>query len=150
MNEEQGVRAGTTNVDRATEQRNDRPLSTGDIASGTRGETAPGSQTSGARPGDDSSTESTSLFDAQEAHTFQDRWMDIQTGFVDEPRRAVEQADTLVAEVIRRLAEIFAEERSELEGQWGRGDRVSTEDLRLAMQRYRSFFSRLLSIERPG
>jgi len=66
--------------------------------------------------------------------------------FVDEPRRAVEQADNLVAVTMKRLAEMFAEERARLEGQWDRGDNVSTEDLRLALRRYRSFFGRLLSM----
>jgi hypothetical protein len=70
----------------------------------------------------------------------------VQTSFVDEPRRAVERADELVAEVIKRLADSFAQERSRLEGQWGRGDNVSTEDLRVALQRYRAFFDRLLNI----
>ena len=74
------------------------------------------------------------------------RWTDIQAGFVDEPRRAVEQADALVADAIKRLAETFANERNQLEGQWDRGSDVSTEDLRQALQRYRSFFSRLLSV----
>jgi hypothetical protein len=58
----------------------------------------------------------------------------------------VERADELVAEVIKRLADSFAQERSRLEGQWGRGDNVSTEDLRVALQRYRAFFDRLLNI----
>ena len=66
--------------------------------------------------------------------------------FVDEPRRAVEQADSLVAGAIKRLAGMFANERAKLEGQWDRGDNVSTEDLRLALRRYRSFFGRLLSV----
>ena len=74
------------------------------------------------------------------------RWNDVQTAFVDEPRRAVEQADGLVASAMKRLAEVFAEERSKLEKQWDRGDNVSTEDLRVALQRYRAFFHRLLSI----
>ena len=74
------------------------------------------------------------------------RWSDIQAAFVDEPRRAVEQADGLVASAMKRLAEVFAEERSTLEQQWDRGDSVSTEDLRIALQRYRTFFQRLLSI----
>jgi hypothetical protein len=64
---------------------------------------------------------------------------------VDEPRKAVEEADKLVASVMKRLAEGFANERSKLEKQWDRGDNVSTEDLRVALQRYRSFFDRLLS-----
>jgi hypothetical protein len=88
----------------------------------------------------------TPLLVVDETHTFRSRWDAVQTGFVDEPRRAVEQADGLVAEVMKRLAETFAEERSKLEGQWSRGDNVSTEDLRLALQRYRSFFDRLLSM----
>jgi hypothetical protein len=88
----------------------------------------------------------TALLVSDETHTFRSRWDSIQTGFVDEPRRSVEQADSLVAEVMQRLAETFAEERSKLEGQWSRGDNVSTEDLRLALQRYRSFFDRLLSM----
>ena len=74
------------------------------------------------------------------------RWEKIQGGFVDEPRRAVEEADTLVAELMQRLADSFAEERKGLEGQWDRGDEVSTEELRIALQRYRSFFDRLLSV----
>ncbi|HEY2049060.1 MAG TPA: hypothetical protein VGH03_06940 [Caulobacteraceae bacterium] len=86
------------------------------------------------------------LFPQGDADRFRDRWMDIQVGFVDEPRSAVEQADGLVAESIKRLAEVFAEERARLEAQWGRGDDVSTEDLRQALRRYRSFFSRLLSV----
>ena len=88
----------------------------------------------------------TPLLVADETHTFRSRWDSIQTGFVDEPRHSVEQADGLVAEVMKRLAETFAEERSKLAGQWSRGDNVSTEDLRLALQRYRSFFDRLLSM----
>ena len=88
----------------------------------------------------------TALFPANESQDFHKRWTDIQTAFVDEPRHAVEQADELVAEVIKRLADSFARERSRLEGQWGRGDNVSTEDLRVALQRYRAFFDRLLNI----
>jgi hypothetical protein len=76
---------------------------------------------------------------------FQTRWEKIQTGFVDEPRETVEQADALVADLMKRLAEGFAAERERLESQWGRGEDVSTEDLRIALQRYRGFFQRLLS-----
>jgi hypothetical protein len=73
------------------------------------------------------------------------RWERIQGSFVDEPRRAVEEADSLVAELMQQLADSFAQEREGLESQWDRGDEVSTEDLRIALQRYRSFFDRLLS-----
>jgi hypothetical protein len=85
------------------------------------------------------------LLPRSENESFQGRWETIQTAFVDEPRQTVEQADELVAEVMRRLAEGFADERERLETQWGRGEDVSTEDLRIALQRYRGFFQRLLS-----
>jgi hypothetical protein len=86
------------------------------------------------------------LFSAEEAKDFRGRWDAIQASFVDEPRQVVEQADSLVAVATKRLAEMFAAERARLEGQWDRGDNVSTEDLRLALQRYRSFFGRILSV----
>jgi hypothetical protein len=87
-----------------------------------------------------------SLFPNNELEGLRNRWSEVQTAFVDEPRTAVQQADGLVAAAMKRLAEVFAEERSKLEQQWDRGDNVSTEDLRIALQRYRSFFQRLLSI----
>ena len=86
------------------------------------------------------------LFSAEEAKDFRGRWDAIQVKFVDEPRPVVEQADRLVALAMKRLAEMFAAERARLEGQWDRGENVSTEDLRLALQRYRSFFGRILSV----
>jgi hypothetical protein len=87
----------------------------------------------------------TPLFTTDDANKLRRNWDNIQAGFVDDPRRAVQDADALVAEVMKRLADTFAGEKSNLEGQWGRGRDVSTEDLRLALQRYRSFFDRLLS-----
>ena len=86
------------------------------------------------------------LFSAEEAVNLRSRWDAIQVGFVDEPRRSVQEADSLVATAMKRLAEQFAAERSTLEGQWDRGGDVSTEDLRIALRRYRSFFGRLLSM----
>ena len=74
------------------------------------------------------------------------QWDSIQAAFVDEPRDAVERADNLVATTMKKLAETFAAERSRLEGAWDRGGDVSTEELRVALQRYRSFFNRLLTI----
>jgi hypothetical protein len=95
---------------------------------------------------DETSTDdSPELLPREQNAEFQTRWEKIQTGFVDEPRQTVEQADELVAEVMKRLAEGFASERERLEGQWGRGEDVSTEDLRVTLQRYRGFFQRLLS-----
>jgi hypothetical protein len=87
----------------------------------------------------------TQLFPDQELNDLRARWDKAQIGFVDEPRTAVEQADSLVATVVKRIAEQFAAERAELEHQWDRGDNVSTEDLRQALRRYRSFFDRLLA-----
>jgi hypothetical protein len=86
-----------------------------------------------------------SLLPADMDATFQQRWEEIQTRFVDEPRGAVEDADGLVANLMQQLAEGFAKERERLEAQWGRGEDISTEDLRVALQRYRTFFQRLLS-----
>ncbi len=86
------------------------------------------------------------LLNPNDAENFRARWDAIQTGFVDEPRRAVEQADALVVELMKRLAETFSHERGSLEEKWGQNRDVSTEDLRVALQRYRSFFGRLLSV----
>lgn len=86
------------------------------------------------------------LFSGDEANNLRFRWESVQVGFVDEPRRAVEQADHLVAETIKRLAEMFADERQRLERQWDRGENISTEDLRLGLRRYRAFFERLLAV----
>jgi hypothetical protein len=85
------------------------------------------------------------LFPDDELHNFRERWDQVQTSFVDEPRQAVEQADSLVANVVKRIAEQFSAERTTLEQQWAQGDNVSTEDLRQALRRYRSFFDRLLA-----
>jgi hypothetical protein len=92
------------------------------------------------------SDDATPLFPGNELEGLRARWKEVQIAFVDEPRKAVQQADGLVASAMKRLAEVFAEERSKLEQQWDRGDNVSTEDLRVALQRYRTFFERLLSI----
>jgi hypothetical protein len=82
----------------------------------------------------------------QDAATgFRDRWSSIQIKFVDEPKDSVREADGLVAEVVQVVAQKFAEARKELEGQWSQGSEVSTEDLRQALQHYRSFFQRLLA-----
>ena len=85
------------------------------------------------------------LFPDDELHNFRARWDTVQTSFVDEPRRAVEQADSLVASVVKRIAEQFAAEREKLEHRWDKGDEINTEDLRQAFRSYRSFFDRLLS-----
>jgi hypothetical protein len=86
------------------------------------------------------------LLSSEETASFRARWDNIQVKFVDEPQRSVEEADSLVAETMKRLAETFARERDSLEHQWDRGGEVSTEDLRMALRRYRSFFGRLVRV----
>jgi hypothetical protein len=85
------------------------------------------------------------LLTGEQGDRYSARWREIQTSFVDEPRSSVEKADALVAELMQKLATVFSGERERLEEQWDKGDDVSTEDLRVALTRYRSFFDRLLS-----
>ncbi len=129
----------------------EQPLTTADVAQADAVRGAPdGPTTRDPNPSRENRPGATGthapLFAEKDTTDLRHRWSDIQAGFVDEPRRAVEQADGLVADVMKRLAGSFANERATLEGQWDRGDSVTTEDLRVALQRYRSFFDRLLTI----
>jgi hypothetical protein len=90
------------------------------------------------------------LVPPDEANDFRGRWDEVQTGFVDDPRRAVEEANQLVDEVTNRVVETFTRGRTELEEQWARGDEVTTEELRVVLQRYRSFFDSLLKTSTAG
>jgi hypothetical protein len=90
--------------------------------------------------------QSDGLFDRDRATELQRRWSEIQARFVDDPHEAVKAADTLVDEAIRDLTALFAEERAGLESHWDRNEKISTEDLRVALRRYRSFFERLLGV----
>jgi len=99
-------------------------------------ETGPSSEPSTAR----------SLFADNDLSGLRSRWDDVQAAFVDNPKECVQKADTLVAEVVEQLTTGFSEARSRLEAQWARGESVSTEDLRIALTRYRDFFQRLLSV----
>lgn len=117
-------------------QLTDRPVSDREVAY----------QRADAQPADTAATDAAALFEPALLSEFNTRWTDVQASFVDEPRRAVEQADRLVSDVIQRIADSFGNERAQLEHQWDKGDDVSTEDLRQALRRYRSFFSRLLSL----
>ena len=85
------------------------------------------------------------LFDQGDLARYRSRWMEVQTRFVDEPQSSVQQADELVAELMQTLASQFSESRNRLEAQWSSDEGVSTEDLRHALLRYRSFFERLLA-----
>ncbi len=138
------------------EQNTDAGLSTATLAgvgagSEVRAATAPsfgvgGASSAGAATAPAIAEQAAPLFLSEEANNLRAQWDAIQVSFVDEPRQAVQQADGLVAAAMKRLTEMFAAERAKLEGQWDRGDDVSTEDLRLALRRYRSFFGRLLSV----
>jgi len=87
-----------------------------------------------------------SLFADTDVTDYRARWSNVQTAFVDEPRKAVEDADSLVKSVLDKLSKSFTQERQTLANQWERGDNVSTEDLRITLRRYRSFFDRLLNV----
>ena len=109
-----------------------------------------GQPASATRPGADSDfgggdQPPAQLLADDELRNIQARWKDIQAEFVDEPQSAVQQADALVADLMQRLARMFASEREQLESQWASGNDVSTEDLRRGLRRYRSFFERLLA-----
>jgi hypothetical protein len=127
----------------------DKRMSTTDIANATeavKDEQRRAEAAAASRPAPrDRDEPRASLFPDEEFNGFRSRWTAIQTGFVDQPKEAVSEADALVAQVISRVAEVFSRERTALEQQWDRGDQVSTEDLRVALRRYRAFFDRLLS-----
>jgi hypothetical protein len=124
---EEGASAtGTTTTERA-----DEPNS----SASTHDMTAP----------DEMQDDQAPLLPGEEAERFRRRWEDLQAGFVDQPRQMVEEANELVGELMQQLTAGFGDQRSSLEAQWDRGEDVSTEDLRIALTRYRSFFNRLLS-----
>jgi hypothetical protein len=106
---------------------------------------APPNMTQGSRAEGESPTER-SLFADDELAGLRARWDSVQAGFVDDPKECVHKADGLVSDVVGRLATGFTETRSRLEEQWARGEEASTEDLRLALRRYRDFFERLLAV----
>lgn len=100
--------------------------------------------TASAAAGDQSPERGPNYLEAEDSAQANERWQRIQTDFVDDPRKSVAEAHELVGELTQRIVDAFAKERSDLERQWSEGDSVSTEDLRVCLQRYRTFFSRLL------
>lgn len=90
--------------------------------------------------------ESVAVMDSEEVEDLRERWIAIQSAFIDEPRRSVTEADRLVGDVTERIARSFEDERARLEEIWESGEDITTEDLRLTLQRYRAFFDRLLTI----
>jgi hypothetical protein len=123
-----------------------KPLSTSDIVEATEVEKPDWIEFEQAATGKAVESRPLPLLRDEEIDQLRIRWNAIQIEFVDEPRASVEQADTLVAEVMKRIAQMFAEKRATLDEQWANHDDVSTEDLRVALQRYRSFFHRLLTL----
>lgn len=103
-------------------------------------------EASGATQAEPSSEDNTMLFAGEHRSGLHSRWNDVQAAFVDDPKECVQKADNLVAEVVEELTASFADTRSRLEAQWSRGEEASTEDLRVALTRYRDFFQRLLSV----
>jgi hypothetical protein len=122
------------------------PVSTDAVADQEQSSTEMGTLGSDQQSGrqSDGSAMNQPLLSAADGEGFKDRWEEIQVRFVDEPQGSVKEADALVTELMQRLADTFAEERGRLEAQWERGEEASTEDLRTALQQYRSFFRRLL------
>jgi len=129
-----------------TSSRADAELTTASLATAAAARTTADSTRSFANAEADAVERPEPLFADEETSRLRADWDSVQASFVDEPRQAVEAADRLVASAIKRMAEIFADEKAQLEGQWDRGDDVSTEDLRQALRRYRSFFGRVLSV----
>ena len=122
-------------------------LATADLAGTEPRDEAPRKSQNGRNGGArEDEEERAALLPKADCERMRGEWNSIQADFVDEPRHAVERADNLVAMTMKQLAETFAAERSRLEGAWDRGGNVSTEDLRIALQRYRSYFNRLLTI----
>jgi hypothetical protein len=97
-------------------------------------------------PFDRSSESKESLISKRQTEELRSRWTGVQASFVDEPRKAVQEADQLISSAIKQIQEGFQDRRGTLEKQWSNGKDVSTEDLRLALQHYRAFFDRLLSL----
>ncbi len=94
----------------------------------------------------DESDRADGLFGEHDLADLRNRWNDVQAGFVDDPRECVQRADGLVSSTVEQLTASFAQTRSRLEDQWSRGEEASTEDLRIALKRYRDFFDRLLAV----
>ena len=122
------------------------PVATDTKAAEANPEPLPRSEEKSLAPGDARETPQSVWNDETELREYRSRWSTIQIGFVDEPKQAVREADQLVQSVVKTLADRFTKQREELYQQWDRGDNVSTEDLRIAVQHYRTFFDRLLNL----
>jgi hypothetical protein len=141
----EGRALSTEQIAAAGAEREDRATSSQDPLQAPAEQSVPARQ---AAPGSDPGAGDqprAQLLEDNELQNLLVQWKDIQAEFVDEPRKAVQAADALVAELMQRLAQMFASERAQLESRWAGGEDVSTEDLRRGLRRYRSFFERLLA-----
>ena len=141
----EGRALSTEQIAAAGAEREDRATSSQDPLQAPAEQSVPAQQ---AAPGSDlgaGDQPRAQLLEDNELQNLLVQWKDIQAEFVDEPRKAVQAADALVAELMQRLAQMFASERAQLESRWSGGEDVSTEDLRRGLRRYRSFFERLLA-----
>jgi hypothetical protein len=151
LSTEQIAAAGAENQDRATSDQNpaldseDRATSSQDPLHAPAEQPVPAQQPAPGRDPGMGDQPRAQLLEDNELQNLLMQWKDIQADFVDEPRKAVQDADALVAELMQRLAQMFASERAQLESRWAGGEDVSTEDLRRGLRRYRSFFERLLA-----
>ncbi|MBO1413463.1 hypothetical protein [Streptomyces sp. FH025] len=143
--EESETEEKVTQEETRGEGQEDRPLFPGEATDTEFGRAPESGGDDHGEPGSEEHRERQPLFAPEDEQELRSRWGEIQNDFVDDPREAVRAADGLVADLMQRLASSFADHKHGLEQQWNRGEEVQTEDLRLALQQYRSFFNRLLS-----
>ncbi|MFF8602153.1 hypothetical protein ACF065_13370 [Streptomyces sp. NPDC015232] len=141
---EQPERAERTEQPEQTGQTGQTDRTAGDTAAVPSGGARQGTPDEVAAGAERSADEPPRLMDPGDEETFRTRWHELQSLFVDDPRRAVHEADALVADVMQKLATTFSDHRTSLEAQWRQGEEADTESLRTALRRYRSFFHRLL------
>lgn len=139
-------RLGHSSDDRMNQPSGDHLSQQGAVTdpSGVQG-VSPSTADTGASGGS-SSAIGDDLFADDEMVGLRARWDSVQASFVDDPKECVQKADGLVSDVVDQLTSSFSHARSRLEEQWARGEEASTEDLRIALKRYREFFDRLLSV----
>jgi hypothetical protein len=121
------------------------PVPAGDESTSRTQTQAPDTRSETSAASTESSSEE-SLFASDDLSGLRSHWDEVQAAFVDDPQQCVQRADALVAQVVEQLTTGFSEARARLEAQWARGEEASTEDLRLALKRYREFFQRLLAV----
>lgn len=133
-----------TRLDTDTDVNTDVDTATSDTQTDVDDETEQREPVSGAPRATNAEEDAAQLFNPAAVERFRVQWQEIQARFIDDPRQAVQGADQLVASVMRSLASTFSDHKHQLESQWQQ-DSPETEDLRIALRRYRSFFNQLLN-----